>query len=71
MFLGLHTNLDYMNARYVTVEDESRIDIVLPVDDYKALMEDLQDFAVIAERRKEFTYSLKEVKERLMADGLL
>ena len=69
--LGLRTNLGRMNARYITAEDGSRTDVVLPLADYEALMEDLQDLAVIAERREESTYSLEEVKERLKADGLL
>ena len=69
--LSLNTNLNDMNARYITAEDGSRTDVVLPVADYEALMEDLQDLAVIAERREESTDSLEEVKERLKADGLL
>ena len=69
--LGLRTNLGLMNARYITAEDGSRTDVVLPVADYEALMEDLQDLEVIAKRREESTYSLEEVKERLKADGLL
>ena len=69
--LSLHTSLNYMNTRYITAKDGSRTDVVLPVADYEALMEDLQDLAVIAERREEPTYSLEEVKERLKADGLL
>lgn len=69
--LGLRTNLGRMNARYITAEDGSRTDVVLPVADYEALTEDLQDLAVIAEHREEPTYSLEEVKERLKADGLL
>lgn len=69
--LGLRTNLGRMNARYITAEDGSRTDVVLPVADYEALTEDLQDLAVIAEHREEPTYSLEEVKECLKADGLL
>ena len=34
-------------------------------------MEDLQDLAIIAERKDEPTYSLEEVKERLKSDGFL
>lgn len=60
-----------MNARYITAEDGSRTDVVLPVADYEALMEDLQDLAVIAERSNEPTSTLGEVKERLKADGLI
>ena len=60
-----------MNARYITAEDGSRTDVMLPVADYEALMEDLQDLAVIAERSNEPTSTLEEVKERLRADGLI
>ena len=60
-----------MNTRYITAEDGSKTDVVLTIADYEALMEDLQDLAVIAERREEPTYTLEEVKERLKADGVL
>lgn len=60
-----------MNARYITSEDGSRTDVVLPVADYEELMEDLHDLAVIAERRDEPTVPLEEVKKKLKADGLL
>jgi len=60
-----------MNARYITSEDGSRTDVILPVAEFEALMEDLQDLAVIAERKDEPTCTLDEVKERLKTDGLL
>jgi len=60
-----------MNARYLTAADGSRTDVVIPVADYEELMEDLQDLAVIAERREEPSISLAEVKKKLKEDGLL
>ena len=63
--------MNIMNTRYITAEDGSRTDVVLPVEDFEALLEDLQDLAVIAERKDEPTYALEEVKERLQADGLI
>jgi len=60
-----------MNARYITSEDGSRTDVVLPVADYEELMEDLHDLAVIAERREEPSIPLEEVKKKLQEDGLL
>jgi PHD/YefM family antitoxin component YafN of YafNO toxin-antitoxin module len=60
-----------MNARYITSEDGSRTDVVLPVADYEELMEDLHDLAVIAERREEPSVPLEEVKKKLQEDGLL
>jgi hypothetical protein len=60
-----------MNARYITSEDGSRTDVVLPVAVYEELMEDLHDLAVIAERREEPSVPLEEVKKKLQEDGLL
>jgi PHD/YefM family antitoxin component YafN of YafNO toxin-antitoxin module len=45
--------------------------VILSVSKYEKLMADLQDLAVIAERRNEKTISLAELKRRLKRDGLL
>lgn len=60
-----------MNARYITSEDGSRTDVVIPVAEFEELMEDLQDLAVIAERKDEPSAPLEEVKNKLQKDGLL
>lgn len=60
-----------MNPRYITSEDGSRTDVVIPIADYEELMEDLQDLAVIAERRDEPSVPLEDVKKKLQEDGLL
>jgi hypothetical protein len=60
-----------MNARYITSEDGSRTDVVIPLRDYEELMEDLQDLAVIAERKDEPSTTLEEVKNKLKKDGIL
>jgi len=45
--------------------------VILPIEEYEQLLEDLHDLAVIAERRDEATVSFEEVKERLKKDGIL
>jgi len=45
--------------------------VILPIRQYRRLLEDLHDLAVIASRRDEATYSLDEIEQRLRADGLL
>ena len=45
--------------------------VVLPVDEYESLLEDLQDLTAIAERRDEPKISLEEFEQGLKADGLL
>ena len=45
--------------------------ILLPLRQYRKLMEDLHDLAVVAERRQEKTVTLEDMKRRLKKDGLL
>lgn len=45
--------------------------VLLTLEHYEKLMEDLHDLAVIAERREETPISLDELKRRLKTDGLL
>lgn len=42
--------------------------IILPLNRYQRLMEDLHDLAVVAERRAETSVSLQEMKRRLKKD---
>ncbi len=47
------------------------VDVLVPLEKYKQLLEDLQTLAVVAEGRAEEAVSLEDVKERLKRDGLL
>lgn len=56
-------------TQYITDEKGHKTAVVIPVEEYEELMEDLHDLAVIAERRDEPTVSLKDLKKRLKKDG--
>lgn len=58
-------------TQYLTDESGQKIAVVLPLEDYEELLEDLHDLVVIAERKDETTMSFAELKKRLQADGLL
>jgi hypothetical protein len=60
-----------MNTQYLTDEGGRKIAVVLPVQEFEELMEDVSDLAAVAERRGEERVSLAEVRQRLIADGLL
>jgi hypothetical protein len=45
--------------------------VVLPLSDYEKLMEDLEDLAVVAERRDEPIISHEQFKAELKRDGHL
>jgi len=53
------------NIRYIVDSSGKRVAVVLPIDEYNELLEDLHDLAVIAKRKDEPMVSFEEVKERL------
>lgn len=58
-------------VQYLTDAEGERTAVVLSLSDYEKLLEDLQDLAVIAERRSEPTVSHEELVAELKRDGLL
>jgi hypothetical protein len=62
---------DTLNPQYVTDADGRRTGVLLSLDAFEALMEDLEDLAAVAERRDEPTVPHAEAVARLREDGLL
>ena len=58
-------------VQYIVDEKGERTAVVLPINEYEELLEDLHDLAVIAERREEPTIPFDELKRKLEKDGLL
>lgn len=58
-------------TQYLTDANGAKVAAVIPIDEYEELMEDLNDLAVVAERRNETRVSFEEVKRRLREDGRL
>jgi len=56
---------------YVTDSEGHKRAVILPIEEYQELMEDLDDLAVIAERREEPTISHDKVMEDLKRGGYL
>jgi hypothetical protein len=59
------------NAQFVTDQKGKKTSVILPMAEYEALLEDLDDLAVIAERAKEPTIPLEQVIANLKKDGIL
>lgn len=57
--------------QYLTDAAGNKTAVVLSLADYEALMEDLHDLAVLAERKDEPTVPFDEVLAGLKRDGLL
>ncbi len=56
---------------YVTDGDGNKKAVIIPLAEYEELIEDLQDLAVVAERRGEPTVSHEQLTAELKRDGLL
>lgn len=57
--------------QYSTDERGERTAVVLPIAEYEQLLEDLEDLAVVAERRKEPTIPHEQFVDELKHDGIL
>ena len=57
-------------VQFLTNEKGRKTAVVLPIEDYEKLQEDLEDLAVIAERRDEETIPHTEFKKELKRNGL-
>lgn len=55
-----------MTTQFLTDQAGKRMAVVLPVEDYDELMEDVSDLAAVAERRNEDRMTLEQVKQRLI-----
>lgn len=63
--------MDGLHEQFIVDEAGRRKSVILPIEDYEELLEDIHDLAMIAERKDEPTVSFDEIKKRLKADGLL
>ncbi len=57
--------------QYIVDQRGRKRGIILPLSEYRQLLEDFHDLAVVAERRKEKPISLRQMKRRLRRHGLL
>jgi len=58
-------------VKYITDDRGERTAVVLPIADYEKLLEDLEDLAVLDERREEPTIPHEQFVSELKRDGLL
>jgi PHD/YefM family antitoxin component YafN of YafNO toxin-antitoxin module len=60
-----------LREQYIVDAKGSKTAVILPLEQYEQLMEDLHDLAVVAERREEEPISLEEMRHWLKEDGLV
>ena len=54
-----------IREQFIVDEKGRKTAVVMPLADYRRLLEDLHDLSVVAERRQEPSVTLDEVKRRL------
>ena len=59
------------SVQYLTDDRGERTAVLLPISAYEKLLEDLDDLAVIAERREEPTIPHEEFVAELKRDGVI
>jgi len=60
-----------VSEQYVIDSRGRKTGVLLSLERYERLLEDLHDLAIIAERRDEEPISLEELKRRLKSDGFV
>jgi PHD/YefM family antitoxin component YafN of YafNO toxin-antitoxin module len=59
-----------LREQYIVDGNGKKTAVVIPVKEYRRLLEDLHDLAVVAERWQEPTISLDELKRRLRSQSI-
>ncbi|GIK59117.1 MAG: type II toxin-antitoxin system Phd/YefM family antitoxin [Ignavibacteriota bacterium] len=60
-----------MDTKYIVDESGAKKAVIIPLEEYEELLEDIHDLMVIAERKEEPTDSFEEFKRKLKTDGFI
>lgn len=63
--------MEMVQEQYVVDTKGKKLSVILSLERYGRLLENLHDLAVVAERRDEQPISFEEMKRRLKKDGIL
>jgi hypothetical protein len=71
-----HRNMNMLDLRqlkpqYVTNEAGEKTAIILPIEAFEELLEDIENLAIVAERREEPTMAHDQLVTELKRDGLI
>lgn len=64
-------NMKQDSLQYVTNQAGEKTAVILPINEFEELLEDLQDLATVAERRDDESISHEELLVELKRDGLI
>jgi len=61
--------LNSLPEQYITDANGNKTAVILAIEQYEQLLEDIHDLAIVAERRQEQPVSLEEMQRRLGEHG--
>lgn len=61
--------LNALPEQYITDANGNKTAVILAIEQYEQLLEDIHDLAIVAERRQEQPISLEEMQRRLGQHG--
>ncbi len=64
-------DMKHDDLQYVMNQAGEKTAVILSINEYEALLEDLQDLAAVAERRSESTISHEELLAELKQDSII
>ncbi len=64
-------NMTNLNVQYITDEGGQKKAVVMPIERFYQLLEDINDLAIIAERKEEPTIPHQQVRDILKSDGVI
>lgn len=64
-------NIKRLEIEYVTNRAGEKTAVIVPIDNFEELMEDIEDLAAAAERREEPVITHEQLLTELKQDGLL
>ena len=60
-----------LHAEYITNEAGEKTSVILPIEEFQELLDDIEDLATVAERRDEPTVPHEKVIKSLKKNGLI
>ena len=64
-------NIGNLHPQYISDENGKKTSVIFPIPEFVELLEDIEDLAVVAERREEPTISHEDLVKELSKDGLI
>jgi len=64
-------DLKNLHIQFLTDDNGNRTSVLVPIKEFEEIIEDIEDLAILAERREEPTLTHQQVLNQLENDGLL